>query len=66
MDILDIKQNPAIGDVVYYESPTAEYALKCGRVVELRMGKPCDRLLTLANTQRRIEKLERILKVLGK
>ena len=66
MEILDIKQNPAIGDVVYYESPTAEYALKRGRVVELRMGKLCDRLLTLANTQRRIEKLERILKVLEK
>ena len=110
MDILDIKQNPAIGDVVYYESPTAEYTLKRGRVVELRMGKLSDRPLievtdkvvmdngdetnsamvfltkeearsyliksatsslgyakiTLANTQRRIEKLERILKVLNK
>lgn len=66
MEILDIKQNPAIGDIVCYESPTAEYTLKCGRVVELRMGKLCDRLLTLANTQRRIDKLQRILKVLEK
>lgn len=97
---------PVIGDIVYYESPTAEYTMKSGRVVELRMEKLCDWSLievtdkavmdngdevksamvfstkeeakdyliksatsslgrakiTLANTQRRIDKLQRILK----
>ena len=33
---------PVIGDIVYYESPTAEYTMKSGRVVELRMEKLCD------------------------
>ena len=28
-----------IGDIVYYESPTAEYTLKRGRIVEFKMRK---------------------------
>ncbi len=34
-----------IGDTVYYESPTAEYTLKRGRIVEFKMRKLSDRPL---------------------
>ena len=110
VSIIAEEQNPAIGDIVYYESPTAEYTMKRGRVVELRMrklsGQPLievtDKIvmdngdvvnggivfptkeeannyllscvtsslgrarITLANTQSRIEKLERIQRKLQK
>ena len=34
-----------IGDTVYYESPTAEYTLKRGRIVEFKLKKLSDRPL---------------------
>ena len=34
-----------IGDIVYYESPTAEYTLKRGRIVEFKLKKLSDRPL---------------------